>query len=168
MKKRITPGLEHLISAGTPDGLLTQVLRGHLIIESLLVKLIELKLERAEKFDLFQLSFPQKINLCLSLNLIREDIVKLLKELNLLRNRYSHELGYILDFKETIQLFDCAYEIHGIEFSEELLSKMDGFSHEEIELKLEIDELISEIFNATAACLDNEIEVNGGKAPLLG
>ena len=59
---------------------------GHLAIESVLVQLIEQKLEDQSKFNTYSLSFPQKVELCEAFTLIGDEFAKYLITLNQIRN----------------------------------------------------------------------------------
>jgi hypothetical protein len=86
-----------------PD--LSFVLSAHLYIENCLVKLIEVTLPFPEKlFREYRPSFQQLLALCQAHDLLSDDLALLLKKLNTIRNKFSHNLQYRVD-KTVIQDF---------------------------------------------------------------
>jgi hypothetical protein len=74
------------------DAPLEIVLRGHLWVESSLIRLIEEVLPRSEAIDLARFSFPQKLSLGVALGLVRAEYTSAYLKLNTLRNRVAHDL----------------------------------------------------------------------------
>lgn len=152
--------LRHLIAASEADALLTQTLLGHLALETLLVTLITIKFPSPDFTDFFEFSFPQKVKLAQSLNILDAALAQLLLRLNYVRNRYGHSLGYKIDAAEMAKLLELAKRVHGIDFTE--IS-----NHLDLSRKPNRRIVLSQIFNLTAACLDFNIEAEGGAAPLF-
>ncbi len=106
-KGREQPNLDHLISLFSDDTI-SGFITGHLIIESLLVQMIDLKLEYPDEFDAFSLNFPAKADLCKALGLIDSDMTSFLLEMNTIRNRFAHRLGYSLSFDDAFSFAQAA------------------------------------------------------------
>lgn len=96
---------------------LTSVIRGHLIIEFFLIKLIECGLENSESLSIDRLNFPNKVDLCSSLGIIDKKLSKYLKEVNSLRNKFAHQIDFTISQQETYQLIKKASNI-GILFTD--------------------------------------------------
>lgn len=91
-----------------PD--LAYVLSAHLFIESLLIEWLSLILPKPQKlFSDFRPTFQQIVALCQAHNLFDDDLALVIKKLNSLRNRFSHNLLYkpdstsIKDFLESLR-----------------------------------------------------------------
>ena len=61
-ENREKPNLDHLMTI-FDNSAMSAFINGHLIIESLLVQMIDLKLEKPDVFDAFSLNFPSKLKL---------------------------------------------------------------------------------------------------------
>lgn len=115
---------------------------GHLIIESLLVQLIEVKNSNSNPFEW---NFPSKVNKCKDLNLITLQLSDFLKEINRVRNEFAHRLGYMPTFTDIFALLQMAANA-GVEFSDDRI-------HENIQVAMneyELPGLIQELFQSTA------------------
>lgn len=99
---------------------LTIVLRGHLVIENLLVESIKTKLELPAEFDPYNLSFPSKVELCISLGIIPIEKKTCYIKFNNIRNKFAHQLNYDLSHDD---LFNYAKEmaLAGFDFSDETI-----------------------------------------------
>lgn len=81
-------------SIGTSTDATMLVLRGHLFSESLLERLIRLKLPRGDKvLEGASLTYAQKLALVEALGAIPDSIAATLRGLNKLRNQCAHDLG---------------------------------------------------------------------------
>jgi hypothetical protein len=79
---------------GTSDDSTMLILRGHLFSESLLERLIRLKLPRGDKvLEGASLTYAQKLALVEALDAIPDSIAASLRGLNKLRNQCAHDLG---------------------------------------------------------------------------
>jgi hypothetical protein len=74
------------------DAPLEIIIRGHLWVESSLIRLIEEVLPHPEAVDLARFSFPQKLSLGVALGLVRAEYAPAYLKLNSLRNRVAHDL----------------------------------------------------------------------------
>lgn len=92
IKNSIESSKELLKDITTVDSLFTAVIKGHLIIESKLEKLLidygfnERLLEK--KF------FSDKLNLCIGIGIINQDIANPLNKINATRNKYGHDINF--------------------------------------------------------------------------
>ncbi len=154
---REQPNLDHLISLFSDDTI-SAFITGHLIIESLLVQMIDLKLEYPDEFDAFSLNFPAKANLCKALGLIDSDMTSFLLEMNTIRNRFAHRLGYSLSFDDAFSFAQAAAKA-GVEFSDDSIHTDRTNS----EAWYGIKGIIQEVFQNAAQDLSFIMEENGGE-----
>ncbi|WP_208599559.1 hypothetical protein [Desulfospira joergensenii] len=131
---------------------------GHLIIESVLVQLIELKLTKDDKFNPFDLSFPNKVEVAKNRNLIDESMASFLLEMNRIRNRLAHRLGEKITFDMMFNLARCAAD-GGVDFSDDSIYSNKELSRECYGTKA----IIQEIFQNAAQDLSFIMENHGGK-----
>lgn len=115
-KGRDKPDLDHLINLFS-DNIMSAFVRGHLIVETLLVQMIDLKLDNPQRINAFNLNFPTKVNLCEAMGLIDTDMANFLLEMNKTRNRFAHRLGYDLSFDDAFKLAEVAAS-GGVDFSD--------------------------------------------------
>ncbi len=80
------------------------IIRGHLWIESSLIRLIEEVLPYPKALDLARQSFPQKVSLAVGLGLLQEEYVTAYLKLNSLRNRVAHDLFSAITEEEQEEL----------------------------------------------------------------
>jgi len=156
-KDRIKPNLDHITSLFDNQEL-GAFIAGHLLIESVIVQLIELKLTENDNIDLFDLSFPSKVNMARSRGLIDNKMCEFLLEVNNFRNRLAHRLGAPIDFDRMYRLVKIASE-SGIEFS-------DTTIHSDIEKSREwygVQGIIQELFQNAAQDLSFLMEQHGGE-----
>ncbi len=156
MTKRNKPTLCHMLSL-IEDTQLQVVVLGHLIIESLIVEIIKIDIKKEDKIDLFRLNFPQKVNLCLSYELLDEKIGTFLKKLNKVRNHYAHYLGYQMKFDEIYDLGKMAYS-SGVDYTDDL-----NLDKEFAESCYDERTLLYAIYSNVAHYLSLIIDDRGGK-----
>lgn len=95
-KEKENTDFRNQVLNSNPD--LAFVLSAHLYVENFLIELIELTLPFPEKlFREYRPSFQQLLALCQAQGLLRDDLALLLKKLNTIRNKFSHNLQYRLD-----------------------------------------------------------------------
>jgi hypothetical protein len=137
---------------------LAAFITGHLILESVLVQLIELKLTDADQINLFDLSFPSKVKMAKSRGLIGEKMGEFLLEMNSVRNRLAHRLDESIDFDRMYSLAKVAY-LGGVDFSVDTI-------HSDRSKSLEwygVEGIIQEIFQNAAQDLSFIMEEHGGE-----
>ena len=110
------PSLDHLMELIEHDQL-SAVIIGHLVIESLLVKFLELQ-PGADIDDILAFNFPTKVNRCIEGGLIRTELGVFLNVLNRQRNSFAHRLGHRLSFEEAFALVREAATA-GVDFSDD-------------------------------------------------
>jgi hypothetical protein len=86
--KRLERFFQHVLV----DDPLSLVIRGHIYIESALIKLMEQGVPRPEAIDFARLNFPTKINLAVALGLLSEEEKPGYLALNKLRNKLAHDV----------------------------------------------------------------------------
>ena len=151
---RELPSLDHILNL-FDNASMSTFITGHLIVESILVQLIDLKEERN---DTFRKNFPAKIKKCIALDLIDPLMGEYLKQVNQLRNKLAHNLGYRLSFEEVFSLCREANKA-GIDFSDDTI-------HSDKKLSKELygtEGVIQEIFQNTAIDLGFVMEEHGGE-----
>lgn len=156
-KDRVRPNLDHIMALfDRPE--LAAFMTGHLILESVLVQLIELKLTDADEMKLFDMSFPNKVKLAKSRGLIGEKMGEFLLEMNAVRNRLAHRLGEPIEFDRMYSLAKVAH-LGGVEFSDDTI-------HSDRPKSLEwygVEGIIQEIFQNAAQDLSFIMEEHGGE-----
>jgi hypothetical protein len=95
-KQKKQTEFKSLVLNSNPD--LAFILSAHLYVENCLIELLEIKLPFPDKlFREYKPSFQQLLALCLAEGLITDDLALVLKKLNTIRNKFSHNLQYHLD-----------------------------------------------------------------------
>lgn len=119
MRKAIaSPSWEHYLSLiCAEDQRLVTVLKGHLVIEALLVELLELYVPVGKPWTW---SFPKKTSKCVEFGLITIGQSEALNELNGIRNDYAHVLGQRIEFERAFVLVRKA-ACAGFDFSDETI-----------------------------------------------
>lgn len=117
-KPVLAPSFEHYLDQiNENDELLVIVLKGHLVLEALLVELIQLKLPSDQPW---KWSFPQKVDRCVKEGYLSIDQGEALKDFNDMRNDFAHILGHQLTFD---RVFTLAQKLgnSGFDFSDETI-----------------------------------------------
>ncbi|MCE2593775.1 hypothetical protein K6Y31_02980 [Motilimonas cestriensis] len=154
---RETPDLEHILELFN-NAELGAYLAGHLLLESVLVQLIELKLDDSEKINPFNISFPNKVNLALNRGLIWQSMADFLIEMNRIRNRLAHRLGEPITFDLVFGLAKVAH-LAGVDFSDDTIYSDYQLSQQ----WYGIQGIIQEIFQNAAQDLSFIMEEHGGE-----
>jgi hypothetical protein len=111
--KTITQPTEHdLLAALLPTDPTAVVIRGHILLELYLAYLITQALPAPHSVELDRLSFPFKVDLAVSLCLLKPHSRQLFLKLNQVRNRFAHDARAILDKKTTTELKSSFTEFH--------------------------------------------------------
>lgn len=156
-KGRNLPNLEHITSLFDNEEL-GAFITGHLILESVLVQLIELKLPKSDSKNLFDMNFPSKVQMGKSQGLFNEEMVQFLLELNRFRNRLAHRLGESINFDRMYALAQAAHAA-GVDFSDETI-----FSNKATSLEwYGVRGIIQEVFQNTIQDLSLIMEEHGGE-----
>lgn len=116
-KAKLPPSFLLYISQTEQEDILVLVLKGHLVIEALLVELIQL----TENSDQpWRWNFPNKVNKCIELNYLTAEMGAALLNLNDLRNDLAHILGNSITFD---RVFELAQKVGnaGFDFSDETI-----------------------------------------------
>lgn len=156
-KDRQKPNLDHLMNL-FDNVELGAFIAGHLVLESVIVQLIELKLTEADKFSLFDMSFPSKIQLAQSRGLLNSGHAEFLIEVNRIRNRIAHRLGEAITFESMFSLAKLAHN-SGIDFSDDTIHTDSVLSKEWYGTQ----GVIQEIFQNAAQDFSFLMEENGGE-----
>ncbi len=159
MNKTIKSFEDLYLAAVDPSSFISQFLLGHLMIEFLLVKLIEINhpklLKFAEKLNHFRL-----IELNIGMNHITKGQGDVLYEINKYRNKIAHNIGFSMTVDELRTLFVLAKE-NFVDLTDGLQQGID-----ELEDKSSIDEcevyIFSELFTQIAYDLHAIYEEFGG------
>jgi hypothetical protein len=107
------------------DAPLEIILRGHLWVESSLIRLIEEVLPHPEAIDLARFTFPQKLGLGVALGLVRPDYAPAYLKLNGLRNRVAHDLFSAITQMDQVEL------LHALGPALRHMSGVDAEEHRE-------------------------------------
>lgn len=116
------------------------ILRIHLLIEQRIEKFLQIIIPRSDRVLEGRFSFHQKLLILDSFDLLGEGLVKAIKNLNTLRNNYSHEVDFSITERELdlmgVPLLGKKYmaehkkknfeeRLHAILYS--MLGQLDGF-----------------------------------------
>lgn len=97
---------DDLISRMSVNDPLQAIIRGHLMLETRLIRLIELSLKEKEELDVTKLRFPTKVDLACALGAIKDkNYKKMLLKINTLRNKFAHDIDKDLEKEDVFQLF---------------------------------------------------------------
>ncbi|BAY42124.1 glycyl-tRNA synthetase subunit alpha (plasmid) [Nostoc sp. NIES-2111] len=116
-KAKLPPSFWHYVAQTDQEEILVLVLKGHLVIEALLVELIQL----TENSDQpWRWNFPSKVKKCIELNYLTTDMGDALLNINDLRNDLAHILGHSITFD---RVFELAQKVGnaGFAFSDETI-----------------------------------------------
>lgn len=85
---------------------LQAIIRGHLILESRLIKIIELCLKNKEEINVTKLRFPIKVELAYALGAIKDKSYKsILLNINTLRNKFAHDINKELKEEDVFNVY---------------------------------------------------------------
>lgn len=117
-KAKGTPSFDYYLQMrGDNDETLVTLLKGHLVIEALLVELIQL---RGDGDTPWRWNFPKKTEKCVEFGFIRQNQADVLNDLNNLRNDFAHILGHTITIDLVFDLTNKAASA-GFEFSDDTL-----------------------------------------------
>jgi hypothetical protein len=107
MSKEVIPFDELYLDAVDPDGLISSFITGHLMIEFMLIKLVEIdssKLSICEN----KITHCSLINLASGLDLIDDKQTEVLLGINVIRNKFAENIAYRPTIEEVKRLFILA------------------------------------------------------------
>lgn len=136
------PSLDHLMQLMEHDPLSAMIV-GHLVIESLLVKFLEVQ-PGANIDKILAFNFPTKVDRCVAGGLIPTELGVFLNVLNRQRNNFAHRLGYRLSFEEAFALVREA-AIAGVDSSDDEIHTSETAAHNHYGVELIIVEIISNV-----------------------
>lgn len=116
--------LEKIRSLLNTDDAMLLVIRGHLILEHVLISFIRAGLSNPEFLKIDRLNFPAKTQLAVAMGLLSKDLAKTLLHVNGLRNEFAHNL----EFQVTAPAIDKFFDTFPPEGRELLLRKKGGFA----------------------------------------
>jgi hypothetical protein len=126
-KAAASPSFEHYLTViDTDDQRLVTVLKGHLVIEALLVELLELHVPVDAPW---KWNFPTKTAKCIEFGLITTRQAEALNELNDIRNDFAHVLGQRLGFERAFGMVRKAASA-GFDFSDDTIHQDEVKSKE--------------------------------------
>lgn len=102
------------------------VLRGHLWVESELLRSLDAALPFPDRIDLDRLGFNAKVDLAAALGLMREDEAPGYRKLNAIRNRMAHRLDHALTEIDEMDLLNALGERHRGHVEAVLAENMPG------------------------------------------
>lgn len=144
------PNLDHLMQLMERDQL-SAVIVGHLVIESLLVKFLEMQ-PGASIEKIFTSNFPTKVDGCVAGGLIKLEFGVFLKVLNRQRNHFAHRLGHRLSFEDAFALVREAAAA-GVDFSDDEIHTSEESARDHYGVELIIGEIFSNIAQDIAFAL---------------
>lgn len=111
------PTLEHLL--GYESCTLSIFLRGHLFFEAVLNNIIHVK-DHLSEAKINRLTCAKKIDRVLALELISQEMHEFLTEVNKLRNKFAHRLGYDMTEEDVHELIRLAGKLPEIDFTDDM------------------------------------------------
>ena len=90
----------HLSSAFSDENVMSLVLKGHLVVEAMLSKILS---HAGFGDEIWKWPFPEKINKCKKNSPLPEWVATICLDINDIRNDYCHSLGHVLEFDEAFQ-----------------------------------------------------------------
>lgn len=158
--KKITEGYFTYWEEPEKKRVLSMVSMGHLVVENLLVESIKTQLKVPDEFDPYKLNYPQKVELCIALEIMPSYEKSVYLKLNGIRNKYAHQLNYELSFDEA---FEYAKEMSdiGTPFTDDTI-------YENRELSKEyygVEGIMTEILNHLSMPLFFFLDKQGVKIP---
>ena len=137
--------------------LIDPILRGHLILEAIIVEIIQLTIPGDIAWSW---NFPTKTKYLLDKNLISNKIKKGFDEINNLRNDFAHSFGFDVTSEYLLALARNLEDDCGIDFS-------DSIGHYSVAEALEYYDSINGILSEILWCVlfeaANILEENGGR-----
>lgn len=89
------------------DDELQVVLRGHLYIESELTKMIRLTLVYPDEILNHRFMYMNKVNLAISLGILKKENKTVFQKINSLRNNFAHNLDFNCEERHYIEIYDA-------------------------------------------------------------
>jgi len=136
------PNLDHLMQLMEHDQLSAMIV-GHLVIESLFVKFLEMQ-PGADIDKILASNFPTKVDRCVAGGLIRTELGVFLKVLNRQRNSFAHRLGHRLSFEDAFALVREAATA-GVDFSDDEIHTSETAARNHYGVELIIVEIFSNV-----------------------
>lgn len=102
--------MQYLIRIGYHEDELGLVLKGHLVIEYLMNRIIEYKISDSKNYLKFK--FSQKLQLLDKNRLLTSNISQNIKRLNKFRNNFAHTLDFIPDDEELLYTKKSGSDVH--------------------------------------------------------
>lgn len=153
-KAKVEPSFEHYLGFLSDGQPLVIVLKGHLVIESLLVEVIQL---RRPGNRAWKMNFPDKVSTCVAEGLLPSANAPFYLRLNDIRNDFAHVLGHKLTYDDAFALVkDMAAA--GYDFSDDTIHTDRTLSEEWYGLEGCIIEAIDDLYFELAWILHD----NGG------
>jgi len=140
--RREDPSLGHLMQLMEHDQLSAMIV-GHLVIESLLVKFLEMQ-PGADIDKILASNFPTKVDRCVAGGLILTELGMFLKVLNRQRNGFAHRLGHRLSFEGAFALV-CEAATEGVDFSDDEIHTSETAARNRYGVELIVVEIFSNV-----------------------
>lgn len=125
-KAVLSPSFEHYLASFGNEDVIVLILKGHLVIEALLVELLQTQ-EHSDKY--WKLSFPKKCEALTSFGLLTSKQAEAIINFNEIRNDIAHILGHKVTFDRIFELAKKAAEA-GFDFSDDTIHQNRKLSEE--------------------------------------
>jgi hypothetical protein len=127
-KPKVEPTIDyHLTSAFKDEDILALVLKGHLVIEAMLGKILR---QAGFGEEIWRWPFPTKIEKCIASSPLPQWLGEICSDINNIRNDYCHSLGHEVSFSEAYK-YVKRWSSLGLEYSDETICS-DARESEEI------------------------------------
>lgn len=126
-KPKVEPGYDyHLSSAFRDEDIMTLVLKGHLVIEAMLGKILE---KTGFGDEIWRWSFPKKVEQSIDNSPMDPWVGVICNDINDIRNDYCHSLGHELSFSEAYRYVQ-KWNSLGLEYTDETIHSDKAESEE--------------------------------------
>lgn len=107
MKNKISTFDELYFASVDPDGVISSFISGHLMVEFILVKIIEISFPKLKDFA-EELNHFKLVKLVNGLDLISDAQAEVLLKINAMRNKFAHSVAYRPSVAEMKEIFILA------------------------------------------------------------
>lgn len=126
-KPKTEPTIDyHLSSAFKDDDIIDLILKGHLVIEAMIAKILE---NFGFGDEIWKWSFPKKIEKCISVSPLPHWVGDICLNINDIRNDYCHSLGHRTTFDEVFEYLK-KWSNSGLEYTDETIYNNKTYSEE--------------------------------------
>lgn len=125
-KAALSPSFDHYLSSFGDEDVIVLILKGHLVIEALLVELLQ---TQGDSDIYWKWNFPKKCDALIDKKLLSVEQAAALKDFNDIRNDIAHILGHTVTFDRVFKLAG-KLAAGGFDFSDDTIHQNRKLSEE--------------------------------------